>query len=123
MDNGEIRKLCGVTGSCHGIDLKYIQDQINFGPVTVKSKLTKKFNISNIGDIPARFHWDLTYCKKVFSIKPKKGVIPSHEDFIFEVTFHPDVVKSEKVKVKKGDKEEFIEEIQEIRFDKVKCVI
>ena len=123
VDNGEIRKFCGVTGSCHGIDLKYIQDQINFGPVTVNSKLTKKFNVSNIGDIPARFLWDLTYCKKVFSVRPKKGVIPSHEDFIFDVTFHPYVVKSEKVKIIKGDKEEIREEIQEIRFDKVKCVI
>ena len=70
VENQEIRRICAVTGSCHGIDLKYVQDQINFGPVTVNSKLTKKFVVSNIGDMPAKFNWELDFCSYVFDIKP-----------------------------------------------------
>ena len=70
VENQEIRRFCAVTGSCHGIDLKYVQDQINFGPVTVNSKLTKKFVVSNIGDMPAKFNWELDFCSYVFDIKP-----------------------------------------------------
>ena len=67
----------------------------------MNSNLTKKFVVSNIGDIPARFHWDLDFCKYYFNITPKKGFIPSHEEFSFDVTFHPTVVpKNENKEIK-----------------------
>lgn len=105
VDNQEIRKLCSVIGSCHGIELKLMQDTIGFGVVTVGSRLTRKLQLNNLGDIPARFHWDLTFCKSVFTIRPVKGVIPAHEDLFFDISFHPKA---------KGE---------EIRFPNVKCNI
>jgi len=43
-----------------------------------------------MGDIPALFKWDLTFCKPGgFSITPEKGIAPPHEDFFFDVTFNP----------------------------------
>jgi hydrocephalus-inducing protein len=47
--------------------------------------------VVNLGDVPAKFSWDTTFCKRYFTIKPATGVIPAHEDYFFEVTFHPDV--------------------------------
>lgn len=58
-----------------------------------------------MGDIGAKFDWDLTYCKKFFTITPVKGYLAPHEDIHFEVTFHPDVVDND------------------IRFNKVRCNI
>ena len=57
--------------------------------------------MSNIGDLPAKFEWDLAFCKYVFTISPRKGFIPSHEEFTFDVTFHPTVVpKKENKEIK-----------------------
>ncbi len=82
-----------------------MQDTIGFGVVTVGSRLTRKLQLNNLGDIPARFHWDLTFCRPVFTIRPIKGVIPAHEDLFFDISFHPKA---------KGE---------EIRFPNVKCNI
>lgn len=105
IDNQEQRKLLSISGSCHGIELKLMEDTIGFGVVTKNSKKTKSLQLSNLGDIGAKFDWDTAFCKKYFTITPAKGFLPAHEDVFFQITFHPDVVDAD------------------IRFNKVKCNI
>lgn len=105
IDNQEQRKLLNIIGSCHGIELKVMEDTIGFGTVTKNSKKTKTLQMSNLGYIEAKFEWDTSFCKKYFTIAPTKGFLNPHEDQIFQITFHPDVVDAD------------------IRFNKVKCNI
>jgi hypothetical protein len=94
VDNEEVHDLSIITASCHGIDVKLMLNHLNFGVVVVNSKLTKELVLQNLGDIPAKFAWDLAFCKPGgFSIKPERGIAPPMEDFIFEVTFHPKIEK------------------------------
>lgn len=58
-----------------------------------------------MGDIGAKFEWDFSYCSKYFTINPIKGFLPPHEDSVFTIIFHPDVVDND------------------IRFTKVRCDI
>lgn len=69
-----------------------MEETIGFGTVVVNSKLTKTVQLANLGDVGAKFSWDTTFCQKYFTISPKKGYLPPHEDLIFEITFHPNVV-------------------------------
>lgn len=41
VDNNEQKKLLTVSGACHGIELKLMEDTLGFGAVVVGSKLTK----------------------------------------------------------------------------------
>jgi len=42
VENGEVHKLNTIQGSCHGLELKLMDDSLNFGGVVVGSKLIKK---------------------------------------------------------------------------------
>ena len=105
VENKETYKLLNIMGCCHGIELKLHQDTVGFGSVVVNSKLTREIRVENLGDVNAKFSWDTTYCKRYFTITPSQGVIPAHEDFIFSIIFHPDVIDND------------------ISFPKVKCEI
>lgn len=97
--------MLNISGACHGIELKLMEDTLGFGSVVINSKLTKTLQLTNLGDIGAKFNWDTQLCSKYFTVNPLKGICPAHEDIIFEVTFHPNVVDND------------------IRFNKVKCNI
>ena len=105
VDNHELHKLLNIMGSCHGIELKLLDEIVGFGSVVINSKLVKKVQVVNLGDVNAKFLWDTMFCQQFFTISPKKGIIPAHEDFLFEITFHPNVIDND------------------IRFTKVKCSI
>lgn len=72
-----------------------MEDTIGFGMVVLHSKKKKRLQLSNLGDIGAKFEWDFTYCQNYFSITPDKGFLPPHEDSFFTITFHPEVVDSD----------------------------
>jgi hydrocephalus-inducing protein len=97
--------LLNIHGTCHGIELKLMEDTIGFGVVTVNSKKIKTVQLSNLGDIGAKFEWNTIFCKRYFTISPDKGYLPPNEDTNFTITFHPDVIDSD------------------IQFNKVKCEI
>ena len=105
IENKETRKLLNINGACHGIELKLMEENLSFGPVVINSKLTKTLQLANLGDIGTKFSWDLTFCKKLFTISPQTGFLPAHEDIFFEVTFQPNVLDND------------------IQFKKVKCSI
>jgi hydrocephalus-inducing protein len=58
VDNNEQKKLLTVSGACHGIELKLMEDTLGFGSVVVGSKLTKTVQLCNLGDIGAKFQWE-----------------------------------------------------------------
>ena len=105
VENNEEKKLLTMAGACYGIELKILEDVIGFGAVTLNSKLTKSVQMSNLGDVPAKFEWDTNLCKQFFTILPKHGSLAPHEDMLFEITFHPNVIDND------------------IKFHKVKCNI
>ena len=82
-----------------------MEDTISFGPVVINSKLTQSVQMSNLGDINAKFYWETQLCKNYFTISPLHGTVPAHEDIYFDITFHPNVIDND------------------IRFNKVKCNI
>ena len=91
MENDEIVPLLTVQGACQGMDLKLMEEVLNFGSVVVGSKLTKKLQLNNMGDMGAKFEWDTTYCKPFFTMTPKKSYIPPNDSVIFMIDFHPKV--------------------------------
>ncbi|CAD8206755.1 unnamed protein product [Paramecium octaurelia] len=105
VENNEVRKLLTLQGACHGIELKLMEDTIGFGGVVINSRLTKNVQLSNLGDVAAKFQWDTSFCKNYFTITPLSGTLPAHEDLQFQITFHPNAIDND------------------IRFDKVKCLI
>ena len=70
VDNNEQRKLLTVSGACHGIELKLMEDTLGFGSVVVGSKLTKSVQLCNLGDIGAKYSWDTALCKNYFTVAP-----------------------------------------------------
>lgn len=105
VENNETRKLLTISGACHGIELKLMEGTLSFGSVVINSKLTKSLQLSNLGDVAAKFQWDDSFCKNYFTIVPLNGTLPPHEDMHFQITFHPNAVDND------------------IHFDKVKCNI
>lgn len=82
-----------------------MEETVGFGAVVINSKLTKMVQLTNLGDISAKFQWETQLCKNYFTIHPLQGTIPAHEDLHFEITFHPNAIDND------------------IKFNKVKCLI
>jgi hydrocephalus-inducing protein len=95
VENQEERKLLTVQGACHGIELKLMEDAVSFGAVVINSKVTKRVQLANLGDIGTKFEWDTQFCKHVFTISPERGFAPAHEDLYFDITFHPNVIDND----------------------------
>jgi hydrocephalus-inducing protein len=91
VQNQEKRKLLSMQTAAHGVELKLMEETIGFGTVVMNSKISKVVQLANLGDIGTRYDWDTTFCEKFFTIVPKKGYLPAHEDLNFEITFHPNV--------------------------------
>lgn len=59
----EPRQLLAVKGTAHGIELKIMDEVLDFGSVVKDSRLTKTLQMSNFGDVKANFEWDTkTFC-------------------------------------------------------------
>ena len=95
MDNQEKKKLSNIFTTAHGIEMRLMEDTVGFGTVVVNSKITKSVQLSNFGDIGSKFEWDTKFCGKYFTISPEKGYLVPHEDLLFDVTFHPNVVDND----------------------------
>jgi hydrocephalus-inducing protein len=93
VENDETVQMLTLQGASQGMDLKLMEDSINFGSVVVGSKLTKKTQLNNLGDMGAKFEWDTTFCKSFFTITPKKGFLPSNDSVLFQIEFHPTVTE------------------------------
>jgi hypothetical protein len=54
----EPRKIIGLHGVAHGIELKLMDEVVTFDSVVKGSRLTKTLQLSNFGDVKAFFKWD-----------------------------------------------------------------
>ena len=88
-ESGQNFELLSIKGACYDVEIKLMEDLIDFGDVVVNSSLTKKFNLVNLGDINAEFKWDLGFMGGYFSIIPEQGLINSNQRKTFECTFMP----------------------------------
>ena len=95
FSNGETKKILSISGACHGIELKLMEEVVSFGNVIIGSHQSKKIQLLNIGDIPCTFSWDSSKYKESFTISPETGTIQANTEIYFEVTFHPKVVAAE----------------------------
>eukprot|EP00830_Metopus_es_P004011 TRINITY_DN13708_c0_g1_i2.p1 TRINITY_DN13708_c0_g1~~TRINITY_DN13708_c0_g1_i2.p1 ORF type:complete len:852 (-),score=171.11 TRINITY_DN13708_c0_g1_i2:10-2565(-) len=105
VKENETRRLTTVSGVSHGIEVKFIEDVLSFGSVVKGSRLSKKLQLANFGDIDAQFSWDKTIYQKHFTIIPEKGHVLPHEDLYLEVIFHPQLPNDD------------------IKYDKLACTI
>lgn len=92
IKGNETRKLFTVQGVAHGIELKLMEEVVEFGSVVKGSRLTKQLQLANFGDVRAKFKWDSKAYAANFTIFPESGYIPPHEDIYLEITFHPNSV-------------------------------
>jgi hydrocephalus-inducing protein len=99
-ENDETNRLLYLQGSCHGMELKLMDDSVTFGRIVVGSSVMRPLQLNNLGDIGAKFQWDTTFCQPYFSILPEKGFIPANDSTYFEVSFHPNVVDDYRFAIK-----------------------
>ena len=83
------KKLCVISGSCHGMEVELEADTLPFGPVCLGSQLTRKLQVMNYGDILAKYRWDTARFSPDFSVHPTEGILPPGTDKQFEVSFKP----------------------------------
>jgi hydrocephalus-inducing protein len=100
VENDEVIPLLTLQGACQGMDLKLMEEVLNFGSVVTGSKLTKKLQMTNMGDMGAKFDWDNSFCRPYFTITPKKGYIPPNDSVIFMIDFHPSVTEEHNFQLK-----------------------
>ncbi|KAI8854494.1 hypothetical protein BC829DRAFT_429292 [Chytridium lagenaria] len=63
-----------------------ISRRYSWFPVLVRAL---RIQLQNVGDIGAKFHWDITKFQPDFSISPTEGYISPGMDISLEITFHP----------------------------------
>jgi hydrocephalus-inducing protein len=66
-----------------------------FGNVVINSRLTKKIQMSNFGDVKASYAWDKSQFTQNFTVYPASGYINPNSNLDVEVTFHPKAVDSD----------------------------
>eukprot|EP00743_Colponemidia_sp_Colp-15_P000860 GILK01000949.1.p1 GENE.GILK01000949.1~~GILK01000949.1.p1 ORF type:complete len:1078 (+),score=227.51 GILK01000949.1:666-3899(+) len=101
----ELKRLLVCSGACHGLEMKLLEDSIGFGTVVQNSRSTKRVQLSNFGDIGARFKWETRLIHGLFTIQPSEGFLSAHDELMLDVTFHPTQVD------------------HDIRFDKIPCYV
>ncbi|KAJ3270503.1 hypothetical protein HDV01_007759 [Terramyces sp. JEL0728] len=86
---GNSKQLFIVGGACQGIVVELENDTLPFGAVVQKSFTTRRIQLQNVGDIGAKFSWDIQKFYPDFSISPSEGYISPGMEVPLEITFHP----------------------------------
>ncbi|CAN2389289.1 axonemal central apparatus assembly [Pristimantis euphronides] len=92
---GVMHSLFVVRGCSQGLELSLDQDYVSFGAVVLKSQATRRIILSNIGELGARFQWDIKKFEPNFSISPSSGYITANTEVTFDIVFHPVEISSE----------------------------
>ena len=74
---GEKKRLLTVSGQSTGMDVSLETDTLPFPKVCEGSQLTRKLQLENRGDMPARFRWQTPTFGQHFTIAPIEGVVPA----------------------------------------------
>ncbi|KAI9203105.1 uncharacterized protein BJ171DRAFT_600257 [Polychytrium aggregatum] len=102
---GFSRPLFVVMGACQGIEVKLENETLPFGAVVQRSCTTRRIQLQNVGDIGAKFHWDISKLSPDFSVSPHEGYISPSMEIPLEIEFHPTEVNPD------------------IRYENVPCII
>ena len=86
---GISKQLLVIAGACQGTEVRLENDTLPFGAVVQKSSTTRRIELQNIGDIGAKFYWDIQAFTPDFSISPIEGYISPGMNVPLEITFHP----------------------------------
>ena len=84
-----IRNLLSIAGSCQGMQVQLSTERLAFGGVCEGSRLTRRVQLLNTGDIGAHWRWDEAALGHDFSLAPAQGFVPAQSDVLVDVTFHP----------------------------------
>jgi hypothetical protein len=86
---GITKKLFILSGTCQGTEIRLENDTLPFGAVVQKSYTTRKLQLQNVGDIGAKFSWEVQKLHQDFSISPREGYISPGMEIPLEIAFHP----------------------------------
>jgi hypothetical protein len=86
---GHTKPLFLISGACQGTEVRLETDSLPFGAVVQKSYTSRKVQLQNVGDIGAKFNWEIAKLPKDFTISPLEGYISPGMEIAIEVAFHP----------------------------------
>nr|CCA18905.1 PREDICTED: similar to hydrocephalus inducing putati [Albugo laibachii Nc14] len=92
---GIIQSLFSLKGSCMGIDVRLDPDTIIFGTVCLGSYLNRMFVMKNLGDVVAKFKWDLSQLPPHFKMSTVQGSITPNQHVTIDILFKPLDVSSD----------------------------
>ncbi|CCI45136.1 unnamed protein product [Albugo candida] len=92
---GTIQSLFTLTGSCMGTDVRLEPDTVVFGTVCLGSYLKRKVVMKNLGDVVAKFRWDLAKLSPHFTISTVQGSIAPTKHITIDILFKPLHVSSD----------------------------
>jgi hydrocephalus-inducing protein len=67
--------LTTLSGACLGTDLQLASETVPFGTVALGSRAARRVQLSNTGDVGAKFTWDGAALGPNFSITPLQGFL------------------------------------------------
>lgn len=84
-----------VTGACQAIDIKLDSNSVPFGAVMLGSQSSRVVIMQNLGDIGARFSWNVHQLSSDFSVQPIKGYSSPGSEVEFQLKFCPEKVSQD----------------------------
>ncbi|CAB3998552.1 Hypothetical predicted protein [Paramuricea clavata] len=84
-----------VSGTCQAVDIKLDSTSVPFGAVVIGSQSSRVLVMQNLGDIGARFSWNMNEFSSDFSVEPIKGYSSPGTEVSFELKFCPQKVNQD----------------------------
>jgi hypothetical protein len=84
-----------VSGTCQAVDIKLDSTSVPFGAVVMGSQSSRVMVMHNLGDIGARFSWNMNEFSSDFSVEPTKGYSSPGTEVSFELKFCPQNVNQD----------------------------
>jgi hydrocephalus-inducing protein len=84
-----------VSGTCQAVDIKLDSTSVPFGAVVTGSQSSRVLIMQNLGDIGARFSWNMNEFSYDFSVEPVKGYSSPGTEVSFELKFCPQKVNQD----------------------------
>lgn len=87
--NGVRMQLLHLQGACLGLQASVASESLPFGKVVLGSKLTKRVQLQNTGDVGTTFKWSTDSFKPHFTPSPVDGYIAPGSDATTDIVFEP----------------------------------
>ena len=80
---------------CEAVDIKLYSTSVPFGAVVIGSESSRVVILQNLGDIGARFSWNMNEFSSDFFVEPVKGYYSPGSELSFELKFCPQKVSQD----------------------------